>query len=95
MKKRKNAGNIEQWLAHGEVRNSVSRALYRKTLVREPCEICGITGKNEKGRSLVEAHHDDYNKPLEVRWLCFEHHREWHKNNKPIAMLLHPDIGNV
>lgn len=37
---------------------------------RMPCEICG---------AKAEAHHDDYEKPLEVRWLCFKHHREWHK----------------
>lgn len=26
----------------------------------------------------LHAHHDDYTKPLEVRWLCHRHHREQH-----------------
>jgi len=45
-------------------------------LKRQPCEVCGTTKK-------VEAHHLDYENPLDVNWLCFEHHRDWHqKNNK-------------
>ena len=35
-----------------------------------PCEVCG--------ELKVEAHHDDYYKPFEVRWLCGHHHREHH-----------------
>ena len=31
------------------------------------CFKCG-----EKG----QAHHDDYSKPFEIKWLCFKHHRE-------------------
>lgn len=42
-------------------------------LEREPCEVCGAT--------KVHAHHDDYAKPLEVRWLCPKHHQEWHDRN--------------
>ncbi len=38
---------------------------------RQPCEVCGTTKK-------VQAHHDDYSKPLAVRWLCRKHHREFH-----------------
>lgn len=39
-------------------------------LIRKPCEICG--------ESKVEAHHDDYSKPFEIRWLCIKHHHEFH-----------------
>jgi len=30
------------------------------------------------GRGKAEMHHDDYAKPLDIRWLCFVHHREFH-----------------
>ena len=40
-------------------------------LLRQPCEVCGVVNS--------EAHLDDYDKPLSVRWLCFKHHREHHK----------------
>ena len=43
----------------------------RGKIKRLPCEICGA--------EPAEGHHDDYDKPLEVRWLCFRHHRELHK----------------
>jgi hypothetical protein len=42
-----------------------------RTLDRKPCEICGA----EK----ADAHHDDYSKPLDVRWLCETHHSEHHR----------------
>ena len=59
-------------VAHSLVHKAVESGL----LIRNACEICG----EEK----TEAHHDDYNKPLKVRWLCKKCHVEWHKNNKPI-----------
>jgi hypothetical protein len=57
----------------------VRKALNQGLLVKKPCEICG----SEKH---LRAHHDDYNKPLDVRWLCPRHHFEWHKKNKAIPL---------
>lgn len=57
------------------VRGITRRAINRGDLVRKPCEIC-------KTIESVEAHHDDYAKPLDVRWLCKKHHAEHHKNEK-------------
>ena len=33
----------------------------------------------------VAAHHDDYAKPLVVRWLCYPCHAGWHTANGPGA----------
>lgn len=45
------------------------------------CEKCGDTGTFKDGRTKIQAHHSDYNKPLDVLWLCQKCHHEWHKNN--------------
>lgn len=56
----------EKERAHG----TVAKAVASGKLVPNPCEICGDTS--------VQAHHDDYSRPTDVRWLCFRHHREVH-----------------
>lgn len=47
------------------------RAIKAGRLTRQPCEVCGAT--------KVQAHHADYGKPLDVRWLCRPHHLELHR----------------
>jgi hypothetical protein len=37
-----------------------------------PCEICG---------KKAGGHHEDYSKPLEVRWLCPQHHKDVHRSS--------------
>lgn len=62
------------------------RAIESGLLIPQPCEICGRNGTFQDGRREVQAHHDDYNFPLRVRWLCQKHHHEWHLHNKPIQL---------
>ncbi len=71
-------------LADDKAQGMAEKAIARGILIPEPCEICGANGVMKDGRNEVQAHHDDYNQPLEVRWLCQAHHHEWHKTNKPI-----------
>lgn len=49
---------------------AVNGAIKRGDMERQPCEVCGV--------SPAQAHHDDYSKPLDVRWLCTLHHAEHH-----------------
>lgn len=42
-----------------------------RVLERQPCENCGA--------SPADAHHDDYTKPLDVRWLCEPCHGAEHR----------------
>lgn len=51
----------------------VYKAIQSGRLIRKPCEICG---------GEAQAHHEDYSKPLEVRWLCQTHHAELHKRQR-------------
>jgi ribosomal protein S27AE len=59
-------------LAH----SAVQRAIKRGDLTPQPCSECGA--------AVSLAHHDDYERRLEVRWLCDRHHRLWHIDH-PIA----------
>jgi hypothetical protein len=57
--------NVEKYKA----RTAVSNAVRDGRLEKKGCEVCG---------DKAQAHHEDYSKPLQVRWLCFKHHREEH-----------------
>jgi len=54
----------------GSARSIAGVAKKRGHLVPKSCEVCGKPGE--------EMHHDDYNKPLQVRWFCREHHLLFH-----------------
>ena len=81
----KNPGRIKAntevnraWRAEDKRRQAahtlVARAIRNGSLFRLPCIRCG-----EK-KSV--AHHEDYDKPLEVMWLCQPCHKQRHKELK-------------
>ena len=62
------AANAEKYAAHVLVGNAVRDGQLQKP---DACEQCGSTFH-------IEGHHDDYSKPLEVRWLCAACHKQHH-----------------
>lgn len=58
-----------------KARQVVSYATKTKKLTKSSvCEVCGLAGR-------IEGHHMDYNKPLEVVWLCTACHSDYHNIN--------------
>ena len=69
---------LNKYPARHAVRIQTNKAIEKGLLTRAShCESCNATGK-------IEAHHDDYNKMLDVRWLCIPCHKDWHNHHTPI-----------
>jgi ribosomal protein S27AE len=50
---------------HHNARGQVGKALAKGTLIRPvDCPLCG------DDNVMVEAHHENYDKPLDVTWAC-------------------------
>ena len=68
--------------ASARIHDIFESAIKRGVVLRKNvCDFCGEAPVFKDGRSGVQAHHSDYNKPLDVDWLCQSCHYEWHKNN--------------
>jgi len=62
--------------------STVAMAIKKGTLIRpSQCSKC-LKHNSEVGK--IEAHHPDYNKPLEVQWLCKKCHWLTHGTTKAI-----------
>ena len=64
-----------------EKKRSIARAyanVYQKRgkIIPSHCSVC-LSPEAQK-------HHDDYDKPLQVRWLCRKCHLELHQNDEPL-----------
>ena len=58
------------------VRRKTNMRIKRGLLHPYPCEVCG--------KAKAEAHHDDYQKPYCIRWLCRVHHLEYHRLEREV-----------
>lgn len=68
------AEDTRRYAAH----SAVAVAKKNGSLIQQPCCVCG--------NARTEAHHEDYDKPLEVVWYCSIHHKERHKQMKEIVI---------
>lgn len=75
--------NAEKYRAH----LAVQRGLTSGELVRQSCEVCG--------HPRTDAHHDDYSAPLQVRWLCRQHHTRLHNGGEDLfaGMVTQKGVG--
>ena len=72
----------------GDANDVLERALIGGKIQRpSKCSACGANEQFKDGRTAIQAHHLDYNKPLDVVWLCQKCHHEWHKNHDVIARI--------
>jgi len=64
------------WKNHNKLKNRAHRLVYKaiKRGTLNPNSVC----KKCDLKCKTEAHHADYNKPLEVSWLCGKCHRTFH-----------------
>lgn len=67
----------KEWDKRNPIKKAASSAVgnaVRDGKLNKPfeCECCGSS------KTTIYGHHEDYSKPLSVRWLCNTCHRLWH-----------------
>lgn len=65
--------NPKKRLAQGAVGNAIRDGKMTKDVL---CQFCGTYGP-------LHGHHRDYDKPIDVQWLCVPCHKQWHVTNGP------------
>lgn len=71
-------------------REKTLSAIRRGKIIRKNCDVCGREDN-------VQAHHDNYDNHLDIRWLCRIHHGEYHSEmrKKNLKEVMNNDIINL
>lgn len=76
--KEKSLEHTRKWKTENKEKDKAQHLLAYKIkrgeIKKQPCEVCG--------ELKVDGHHEDYTKPLEVIWLCRQHHKDHHRKLK-------------
>ena len=65
--------NPQKYTAVTAVGNTIRDGKMTKDVL---CQFCGTYGP-------LHGHHRNYDKPLDVQWLCVPCHKQWHVTNGP------------
>lgn len=91
-----NKKNFKKWYENNADKHYERRLAYARAnpqrhnaqglawLAYPEAQVCEVMGCFELG----ERHHDDYNHPYEIRWLCRKHHKLLHRDNKLPAEII-------
>ena len=61
---------------HDSARDKLGKAVRRGDLIKpDKCSVC----LTELPKSKIHGHHEDYSKPLEVKWICQPCHGKIHR----------------
>ena len=75
---RGSAAHYYRYPNRSAARSAVNNAVRDGRLFKpSQCEGCN-------DETTLHGHHCDYNKPLDVMWLCNPCHKQWHRENEPI-----------
>lgn len=69
-----NRANPEKRRAHSALWTAIQSGTVQR---KDRCDNCGADGR-------IEAHHDDYAKPLDVRWLCGVCHEQADRERRSV-----------
>lgn len=67
------AQNPKAVWAHVALKSALRRGLIEK----QPCEVCGDPNS--------EGHHESYDRPADVTWLCRRHHKQRHAEIRKVT----------